>query len=179
MRFTSIATMSLAALSFLGGLFLQAVGTGPWFVYQYPFGFYEMLVLVALGGLLVFLTLPIALFGFDSPPRWITGSPSLPTEFSQTRDLSLLSNRRIAGLSLVITGAIWIIFSLIGLWESIEFVMCPYRGCPSIFSYVGSWILIAIGALILATGITLVVMSKSKGSTKVPGLKKNALKIDI
>ena len=168
MRFTSVATLFLAAASFLAGLFLLGIGTNPWVVNQYWLGFYESLIMVALGGLLVFLTLPIALFGFDSVPRWIVGASNSSTEMAQSGDdeLLLLSNKRIVGLSLVITGAVWLISSVIGLWVTIS-VLVPQifcggvrYGCPSIFSYLGNWILIAIGIAILGIGIALVLLSK-------------------
>jgi uncharacterized membrane protein YczE len=78
----------------------------------------------------------------------------------------------------MITGAVWTVFSVIGLWFGALFTMCPSYGCPSIFSYVGSWILIGIGLAILAIGIALVVMSKTDGRTRVSRQRGNTLEIN-
>ena len=69
MRFVSVVTVFLTAASFLAGLFLIGIGTTLWLFNGYWLGFYESSVLSALGGSLVFLALPIALFGFDSVPK--------------------------------------------------------------------------------------------------------------
>ncbi|MDG6995044.1 MAG: hypothetical protein JRN52_03895 [Nitrososphaerota archaeon] len=162
MRLASVVVGFVATLSFLAGSFLIFTSTATWIVNQGSFGLLEMLALLSLGGLLVFLTLPIALFGFKSLPKWFVDTSSLSSEMAQEDidNQSLFSNKRIMGLSLVITGLDWLVFSLVGLWLSIRSIACPVNvPCGSILSYTGSWILIAIGVSILAIGIALIMIS--------------------
>ena len=180
MRFTSLAALFGAAVSLALGSFLIAYGTTMWIDNQSSFGFFGLLPLTGLGGLFVFLTLPFALFGFDPLPRWVVGPSSSSGEMTQEDDdQPLFSNKRIMGLSLMITGADWIIFSVIGLWTGARFQMCPYNGCETIFGSIVIWALISIGIAIIAIGIGLVVMSFSGRTTRISKPKGNALEIGI
>jgi len=146
--------------------------------------FSESLPLMALGGLLIFIAMPMALFGFDSVPRWIVGPSSLSSGKAGDDEL-LFSNKRFVGLSLVLTGAIWLSFSLIGFWASFSVAMkcvaCPANFSTSIFSanYLDNWFLIVIGAVILGIGAVLLVLSKFENSTnQISMIERNTLEIN-
>ncbi|MDG6998996.1 MAG: hypothetical protein JRN15_07775 [Nitrososphaerota archaeon] len=65
----------------------------------------ELLPYGSLGALLVFLAFPVALFGYESLPKWVAGTRiSETTNQADDGDSTLFSNKRIVGLSLVITG---------------------------------------------------------------------------
>jgi hypothetical protein len=89
--------------------------------------------------------------------------------FSYSNKTKSFSNKRIAGLSLTILGAAWLVLSLYAMWETLTtfagLTSCPLGGCRSIFSYLGTWIVIGIGISLLAAGFSLILMSRSKGST--------------
>jgi hypothetical protein len=179
LRLAPFATVFLGAISFIAGLVLIGIGTGLWIVAYYSMGFYESLPLMALGGLLTFIAIPIALFGFDTVPRWIVGPSSLSGE-GAVNDEPLFSNKRFVGLSLVLTGAIWLSFSVISLWAAFSVVVpcvaCPENFNSSIFStnYLDNWILIAIGGVILGIGLILLVLSKFETSTnQISTLERN------
>ncbi len=168
MRYTPIATVLLAILSCFAGSYLILFTSIRWIYSLGSLGFLELLPYGSLGGLLVFLTLPIALFGFKSLPKWITGAQaSEATSQADEDESTLFSNKRIVGLSLVITGADWLVLSLFALFAfapNVPYkVACPYNGCQSVFSSLATWILIGVGLLILVAGIVLIMMSSIEG----------------
>lgn len=168
MRYTSIATCILAILSFFGGSFLILFTLIRWIDGLGSPGSLELLPYGSLGALLVFIAFPVALFGFRSLPKWVTGTRiSETTSQADDGDSTLFSNKRIVGLSLVITGVDWLILSLFALFAFVPSVpykvACPYNGCPSVFSSLATWILIGIGLLIVAAGIVLIIMSRIEG----------------
>lgn len=167
MRLVSVATILLAIFSFLAGSFLIVFGTMQWINDLSYLGILGLLPYAPFGGLLVFLALPTAMFGFKQVPRLLAGAPSLLEKTSQENyeDSPLFSNKRIVGLSLVITGADWLILCVFALMAYSPIIpataACPLGGCRSIFYSLGAWILIGVGLLILAGGVVLIVMSKN------------------
>ncbi len=158
----AFATLPLGALAFLGGAYLISIGTSP---FSTGYGAFppESMVLATFGGVLVYLSIPVALFGFARIPRWLGGQPV--KGLATNGEVLLFSNKRIAGFSLLLTGTVWVIFSLIGFSEySVPEMACSFRyGCPSAFSltYLYNWIMLAIGIIILAASIALILSSRS------------------
>ncbi len=164
MRLASLATSLLGVLTFLSGSFLIFYGMSLWVNSE----LYGLIPLAPLGAFFTFLSLPLALFGFDSLQSWVVGSTLSSGDTTYVDKIPFFSNKRIVGLSLMITGAVWLALSLSAIWAtSFTFVgvtSCPLGGCRSIFSYLGTWIVIGIGILLLAAVATLILMSRSKGS---------------
>ena len=74
MRIAPVATVLLGAISLVGGSFLILVGIMQWVDNQgVAFGLEGLFPIALLGAFFTFLSLPIALYGFESLPRWITG----------------------------------------------------------------------------------------------------------
>ena len=156
------------------------VGSGLWIVTQYTLTFPESLPLRALGDFFVFLTLPVALFGFDPLPKWFSDRSSKGKygELGPEENNELLfSNKRVMGLSLIVAGALWILFTVIGFWTAISNAPCPYYGCPSMLSYPGTWIMLAVGVALLASGIILLAMSISRRDTTRIKSRRNLLEM--
>lgn len=167
MRLTAVAAGFVAILSFLAGSFLIFAITASWMINIDSFWSLELIAILSLGGLLVFLSLPIALFGLESLPRWLVDTSSISSEMTQDDidNQSLFSNKRVMGLSFLITGADWLIFGLLGLWFSVRSFACLVNyPCGQILSYPASWILIAIGVAILSIGIILLAMSRFRSA---------------
>lgn len=169
MRFASIASVLLSILSFLAGSSFLIL-FGAYGALTSGAGFLLDLVPFALiGGVLVFLAFPIALYGFNPLPRWIANAhqTGLNVNSTQNNDVSeveapLLSNKLIVGISLVITGVDWIVLILFALYYFTLSTACPYPGCRYIFSSLAT-LLIGIGVLIIALGIVLIVTSLTRG----------------
>ena len=163
MRVGSAASVLLAIISFTIGSYLIIYGMILWndsigiFVPYAPFG-----------AILVFMSLPTALFGFKALPRWAYGrrnSPHDADEDDGEDDSPLFSNKRIMGLSLVITGLVWLVVVLFRLSAAALIPCSTYGGCPTAFTLffsLGNLILISIGVMILVAGIFLVLTSRSK-----------------
>ena len=162
MRANSVASVLLAILSFMIGSYLILSGMILWggsvgiFVPYAP-----------LGAVLVFMALPTAMFGFKGLPRWaIYGRDSSDESDEQNENDSLIfSNKRIVGLSLLMTGTVWLLLSLIALFMFTPFIMCTVNYCPTPFDLLfslGELILIGIGLLILVAGVLLILTSRSK-----------------
>ena len=171
-RVNSVATLALAILSFMIGSFLIIYGLIQWINNLGLFGFFGLLPYAPLGALFVFMSLPIALFGFTSLPGWFAKVPDLSAGNEQQNDdeSSLFSNKRVVGLSLIVTGADWLILNLFALLTarfiaSYTVAACPLNGCRSILSAPATWIVLGIGVLILAAGIVLILMSKGEAGT--------------
>jgi hypothetical protein len=178
LQLRNLATTAVAAVSFGAGAFLIFEGAGlnissvsSYSCYGPGCPPYESIVFDSIGILLVYLSLPIALFGIEDNPtkwsrgiRWIIGTPETES--------TLLSNKRISGLSFIIAGSIQSICSFIGLYVVAAILPRTFEQPvgytpPSIFSldYLENWIFIYIGFILLAVGITLVLISRISKST--------------
>ena len=184
MRTSSFASMLLAILSFAIGSFLIFYGATQWITDLYTFGFFGLLPYSPLGILLVFISLPIALFGFKRLPGWASGarsSSSASNSVQQDGDHApLFFNKRIVGLSLVITGSVWLVLSLFALFTTTLFIEYPYpcsiNYCPkptvfTVLLSLGSLVLIVIGVLIVVAGIAFILMSKGKTQARQQSIR--------
>ena len=184
MRASSFASALLAILSFAIGSFLIFYGATQWITNLYTFGFFGLLPYAPLGILLVFISLPIALFGFKRLPGWVSRARSSSSASDSVQededDSPLFFNKRIVGLSLVITGLVWLTLSLFALFATTLFIEYPYpcsiNYCPkptvfTVLFSLGSLVLIAIGVLILVAGIALILMSKGKTQARLQSIR--------
>jgi hypothetical protein len=153
----------LAAASFIAGSFLIANGTTPWLPMLLSqsyctgdlftcsdtgFG----LVWFGLGVLLVYLAYPIAKY-----------RSSDSTE-------SLLWNKRVSGISLILTGAAVSILGFISMLLFAPVIACLAFGCStSIFSInnIGYWISIIFGLILIALGLGLLALNSREETKKV------------
>lgn len=161
MRLSSVASFILASLTFTIGSFLIFYGMILWSGSEGIFVPYA-----SLGAISVFMSLPTVLFGFKTLPRWATGRQSSSTKGSEEYEDSLIfSNKRIVGLSLLITGAVWLLITLIAFFIFPLNTPCAMNSCPTVFTLFthGELILIGIGVVIFAAGLILLAMSKSEG----------------
>lgn len=178
MRLAPFATILLGAISLVGGSFLIVVGITQW-VNNQGFGnpIYGLFPTALLGALFTFLSLPVSLYGFKSLPTWITGitAPQAHDDGNDELDqealfLPLFSNKRIMGLSFVITAVVWLVLSLTTVFLNALNVpyMCIINDCPRVtmFTFLfspGSLLLISFGIVILAVGVYLILISKQSG----------------
>jgi hypothetical protein len=136
---------------------------------------YESVVFDAIGILLAYLSLPTALFAMNGEtPKWFQVGSWL--NVSSDSESTLLSDKRISGMSLLFAGSVQLAFSLFGLYfylSILENAPGPFDySSPSIFSpgFTENWIFIFVGFLLVAVGVTLILMSKAP-NTVSPGVQ--------
>lgn len=87
----------------------------------------------------------------------------LSKSHSVDEDTSLLWNKKVSGISLVISGTFVTAFSTVGLVWFQPFVMCTaLYGCPSIFSFSDAWIDIFYGLALIVIGLSLLILNSRK-----------------
>jgi len=125
------------------------------------------------------------MFGFDSLHRWFVASSSSLSSEKAADDELLFSNKRIVGVSLVFTGAIWLCASVVSFWASYGRIMtcvsCPANFSSSIFStnYLDYWIPIVIGAIILEIGAILLGLSIfEKRASQISSTERTTMEIN-
>ena len=102
------------ATAYLGGFLTDTFCFG----YECP-QFSGSILFDLLGLLLVYLSLPVALLGIEENriPKWFqtleTGSDAVSDNGSES---SLLGNKRISGLALIIAGSVQLIFAFLGFY---------------------------------------------------------------
>lgn len=168
------ASVMLAILSLAIGSFLISFGTMQWIFNLGGLGLIGLLPYAPLGVLFIFISLPIALFGFEKLPRWATDDRSSSPEVGNADEVnsSFITNKRIMGLSLVITGAAWLVLSLVTLFKYTLLTPypCSINYCPTVYSVFlspASLLFIGIGVLLLAAGIILLLTSRSNSPKAV------------
>ncbi len=127
---------------------------------------YESIVFDAIGILLVYLSVPTALFGMnDETSKWFRAGSWI--NWSPDSESTLLSNKRISGVSLLIAGSVQLTCSLFGLYFYLSILdnapgPIGYSP-PSIFNpgFLENWIFICVGFVLLAVGVALILMSKT------------------
>jgi len=148
-------------LAFLTGSSLIFIGTNP----EVPFlsesfcfgGFFSCpdsgfsLCWLVLGTLFAYLAYPIAKMGSD--------------EFDSEE--SLLWNKRVSGISFVLSGTVVTILSFVDLLLYGPNIICDMIGCPAlIFSlvYIGYWIYVFFGLTLLSIGLGLLALNSRETS---------------
>ena len=167
MRIAPVATTLLGAVSLIGGSFLILVGITQWVNNQgFGYSLYGLFPTALLGGFFTFLSLPVSLYGFKSLPTWITGLSSGQASDEDALFIPLFYNKRIMGLSFVITAVVWLVLSPITVFANTLNVPypCIINSCPKLTVFTilfspGSLLLIGIGAVILVIGIYLILRS--------------------
>jgi len=124
---------------------------------------YESLVFDLIGILLVYLSLPIALYPLEEGR---ISKYLLSRDKASKEDTSLLGNKKISGIMLLVAGSIQLFCASIGLNSFSSTILCSVYGCPSIFNvtFLWNWIFVSIGVVLLLAGLVLIILSKAPSS---------------
>jgi hypothetical protein len=151
---SALGLYSIASLAFISGSFLVFLGaTQAPFLTNYscfatffscPNSPFDLIFLV-LGTVFVFLAFPVSKFR------------------SGDGDASLIWNKKISGISLIISGVVLAIFSAVA-FLFIPLDVCSVYGCPSIFNLglIDNWIQVFSGISLIFIGVVLLALNARK-----------------